>query len=91
MLMPPPSRDPAARFSAVAMIRMTPVQKTKLDLLGAAHPGGTSALVRAWLDAHPLPGAAAPAPPTARAPRVDASTPSIPETAARFIELDPNP
>lgn len=88
--MPPPPRDPAARFSAVAMIRMTPVQKTKLDLLGAAHPGGTSALVRAWLDAHPLPGAS-PAPQPARVPGVDASTPSIPEPAARFVELDPNP
>ncbi len=86
----PRSQTTPDRYTSVAMIRMTPAQKAKLDLLGRAHEGGVSALVRSWIDAQPAPGAAPTAAPRARLPRVDASTPSIPEPAARFVELDPN-
>lgn len=79
------------------MIRMTPVQKTKLDLLGAAHEGGVSALVRSWIDAHP-----APAPPAVITTRSKPTATGYrsaagedleghePPPLGRFVELDPN-
>lgn len=96
--MPRPARAPADACTASVLIRMTPTQKTKLDLLGRGTPGGVAGLVRSWIDAAPLPGERprAPAPRRGRNP-----TPSIPPPAPsapvqlglgggeRFVELDP--
>lgn len=97
--MAPPKLPLADRASATFVVRMTPTQKTKLELLGKGVDGGASALFKTWLDAQPLPGAAPkPAPPQpARRARTSAPTSSIPEpataqlslTPARFVELDP--
>lgn len=97
--MAPPKLDPAARASEAFVVRLTPVQKTKLDLLGRGVSGGASALFKTWLDAQPLPGATPKQAPAraARPPRAPAPTSSIPEpagaqlslTPARFVELDP--
>ncbi len=97
--MPRPKRPPGEEFSASALIRMTPPQKVKLDLLGKGHAGGVAGLVRSWIDAQPTPGAKrAPTPlaaaltspahvPKVAAHRVEAET-QLPLT--RFVELDPN-
>lgn len=96
--MAPPKLSLADRASATFVVRMTPTQKTKLELLGKGVDGGASALFKAWLDAQPLPGAAPKASPRpGRRARTPAPTSSIPEpaaaqlslTPARFVELDP--
>ena len=102
--MPRPPRPPGEAFTESILVRMTPMQKAKLDLLGKGQQGGAAGLVRGWIDTltvggKPLPSATpGPAPARAtRTPRAPAPTSSIDEptgaqlslTPARFVELDP--
>lgn len=95
--MPRPKLPEELRRSAMFLLRLTPTQKAKLDLLGLGVDGGASTVMRQWLDAQPWPSRKdmKKEKPKARAPKVriapSANDDGAAQRPARFIELDPNP